>query len=48
VTRLARAHGLAGIEESRTRSVADTAWFWDPVVTELGRYRGTVSIGYGN
>src|SRR5262249_44006743 len=28
VTRLARSHGLAGIDELRARSVADTAWFW--------------------
>ena len=27
VTRLALAHGLVGIEELRTRSVTDTAWF---------------------
>jgi acetyl-CoA synthetase len=35
VTRLARAHGLAGIDELRSRSVADTAWYWDAVVTDL-------------
>ena len=36
VTRLARAHGLAGIDELRARSVADPAWFWDAVATDLG------------
>jgi acetyl-CoA synthetase len=40
VTRLARAHGLAGIDELRSRSVADTAWYWDAVATDLGlRFR---------
>jgi acetyl-CoA synthetase len=40
VTRLARAHGLAGIDELRTRSVADTAWYWDAAATDLGlRFR---------
>jgi acetyl-CoA synthetase len=36
VPRLARTHGLAGIDELRARSVADTAWFWEAVVTGLG------------
>ena len=40
VTRLARAHGLSGIAELRSRSVADTAWYWDAVATDLGlRFR---------
>jgi acetyl-CoA synthetase len=40
VTRLARAHGLAGIDDLRSRSVADTAWYWDAVATDLGlRFR---------
>jgi acetyl-CoA synthetase len=40
VTRLARAHGLAGIDELRSRSVADIAWYWDAVATDLGlRFR---------
>jgi acetyl-CoA synthetase len=36
VTRLARKHGLAGIDELRARSVADTAWYWDAAATDLG------------
>ncbi len=36
VTRLARAHGLAGIDELRARSVADPAWYWDAAATDLG------------
>ena len=36
VTRLARAHGLAGIDELRARSVADTAWYWGAAATDLG------------
>lgn len=36
VTRLAHAHGLSGINELRSRSVADPAWYWDAVVTDLG------------
>ncbi|MCU1697806.1 MAG: acyl-CoA synthetase/AMP-acid ligase [Mycobacterium sp.] len=40
VTRLARMHGLAGIDELRARSVADTAWYWDAAATDLGlRFR---------
>jgi acetyl-CoA synthetase len=40
VTRLARAHGLAGIDELRVRSVQDTAWYWDAAATDLGlRFR---------
>jgi acetyl-CoA synthetase len=40
VTRLARAHGLPGLEELRARSVADTAWYWDAAATDLGlRFR---------
>ena len=35
VTRLARAHGLAGIDELRARSVADTAWYWDAAAADL-------------
>jgi acetyl-CoA synthetase len=36
VTRLARAHGLAGIDELRARSVADTDWYWGAAATDLG------------
>jgi acetyl-CoA synthetase len=36
VTRLARAHGVAGIDDLRARSVADTAWFWDAAAIDLG------------
>jgi acetyl-CoA synthetase len=36
VTRLARAHGPVRIEGLRTHSVADTAWFWNAAVTDLG------------
>jgi acetyl-CoA synthetase len=36
VTRLARAHGLPGIDELRSRSVADTAWYWGAAATDLG------------
>jgi hypothetical protein len=44
VTRLARAHGLAGIDELRARSVADTAWYWDAAATDLGlRFRAPYS-----
>jgi acetyl-CoA synthetase len=40
VTRLARIHGLPGIEELRARSVADCAWYWDAAVKDLGlRFR---------
>jgi acetyl-CoA synthetase len=40
VTRLARAHGLVGIDELRARSVRDTAWYWDAAATDLGlRFR---------
>ncbi len=40
VTRLARSHGLGGIDELRARSVADTAWYWDAAATDLGlRFR---------
>jgi acetyl-CoA synthetase len=40
VTRVARAHGLAGIDELRARSVADTAWYWDAAAADLGlRFR---------
>ncbi|HBX79580.1 MAG TPA: AMP-dependent synthetase [Propionibacteriaceae bacterium] len=35
VTRLARRHHLAGIDELRARSVADIAWYWDAVVKDL-------------
>ncbi|MCW2786642.1 MAG: acs [Marmoricola sp.] len=36
VTRLARANGLAGLPDLRTRSVADIGWYWDAVVLDLG------------
>ncbi|MBH0118744.1 AMP-binding protein [Rhodococcus sp. CX] len=36
VTRLARAHGLGGLDELRTRSVTDVRWYWDAVVRDLG------------
>jgi acetyl-CoA synthetase len=36
VTRLARKHGLAGIDELRARSVADPAWYWNAVLDDLG------------
>jgi acetyl-CoA synthetase len=40
VTRLARAHGLADIDELRAHSVQDTAWYWDAAATDLGlRFR---------
>ncbi len=35
VTRLMRAHGIGSLGELTTRSVADTAWFWDAVVRDL-------------
>jgi len=35
VTRLARAHGLAGLAELRERSVRDIGWYWDAVVHDL-------------
>lgn len=35
VTRLARSHGLAGIDELRTRSVSDPAWYWNAVLDDL-------------
>ncbi|AWH00616.1 AMP-binding protein [Rhodococcus ruber] len=35
VTRLARAHGLGGLDELRARSVADVRWYWDAVVRDL-------------
>jgi acetyl-CoA synthetase len=35
VTRLGRAHGLAGLPELRARSVADVDWYWDAVVGDL-------------
>ena len=41
VTRLAHTHCLAGIDELRARSVADTAWYWDAVVTDPDLCRGT-------
>jgi acetyl-CoA synthetase len=44
VTRLARARGLAGIDELRARSVADTAWLWDPAATDLGLCRGVLPL----
>lgn len=36
VTRLARAHGLGDIDELRSRSVADTAWYWGAAAADLG------------
>jgi acetyl-CoA synthetase len=40
VMRLARAHGLAGLDELRARSVADPAWYWDAAAKDLGlRFR---------
>jgi acetyl-CoA synthetase len=44
VTRLARAHGLAGIDELRVRSVTDTAWFWNAAATDLGLCRGILPL----
>jgi len=35
VTRLMRRHGIADIEQLRSRSVADIDWFWDAVVKDL-------------
>ncbi|MDH6679209.1 acetyl-CoA synthetase [Rhodococcus sp. LBL1] len=35
VMRLARAHGLVGLDELRARSVADVRWYWDAVVKDL-------------
>jgi acetyl-CoA synthetase len=44
VTRLARTHGLSGIDELRARSVADAAWFWDAAASDLGlRFRAPYS-----
>jgi acetyl-CoA synthetase len=40
VTRLPCTHGLAGIDELRVRSIAETAWYWDAVVTDPGLCRG--------
>jgi hypothetical protein len=34
------AHGLAGIDELRARSLADTTWYWDAAATDLGLCRG--------
>ena len=36
VTRLARKHGLHGIDELRRRSVADPGWYWNAVLEDLG------------
>ncbi|WP_068395992.1 AMP-binding protein [Kribbia dieselivorans] len=36
VTRLARAHGITGIDELRARSVEDVAWYWDAAIQDLG------------
>jgi acetyl-CoA synthetase len=44
VTRLARTHGLAGIDELRARSVADTAWFWNAAAADLGLRRGILPL----
>jgi acetyl-CoA synthetase len=35
VTRMARAHGIAGLPELRARSVADIGWYWDAVARDL-------------
>ena len=35
---------LAGTDGLRARSVADTAWFWDAVVTDLGPRRGILRL----
>lgn len=52
VTRLARAHGISGIEELRARSVADISWYWDAVVKDLELpfaepYRQVVDLSRG-
>jgi len=44
VTRLARAHDLAGIDEPRVRSVTDTPSFWDAAATDLGLCRGILPL----
>ena len=36
ITRFMRAHGIGTYDELVARSVADTAWFWDAVVRDLG------------
>ena len=36
VTRLMRAHGIAGYDELVRRSIEDIGWFWDAVVHDLG------------
>jgi acetyl-CoA synthetase len=36
VTRLMRAHDIGTFRELQSRSVADTEWFWDAVVHDLG------------
>ncbi|QII07844.1 AMP-binding protein [Rhodococcoides fascians A25f] len=36
VTRLARAHGIEHIDDLRSRSVADTAWYWNAAIDDLG------------
>ena len=36
VTRLARAHGVDGIDGLRSRSVSDPAWYWNAVLNDLG------------
>jgi acetyl-CoA synthetase len=44
VTRLARTHGLAGIDELRACSVADTAWFWNAAAADLGLRRRILQL----
>lgn len=36
VTRLARKHAMAGIDDLRTRSVREPAWYWNAVLDDLG------------
>lgn len=52
VARFARTHGADGIDALRARSVADVAWYWDAVVTDLGLrflrpYQQVVDLGAG-
>jgi acetyl-CoA synthetase len=52
VTRLARAHGIAGLPELRARSVSDIGWYWDAVVRDLEipfrtRYSSVVDLTAG-
>ncbi|WP_273735377.1 AMP-binding protein [Mycolicibacterium septicum] len=52
ITRLARRHGLAGIDDLRARSVADISWYWGAVADDLGipfdpPYRDVLDLGRG-